>query len=1043
MNSLLQTLYMTPEFKQKLYHWSYEESVDGPKTECIPFQLQKLFGRLDLMLSEAVGTKALTTSFGWLGNQAFEQHDVQELCRVLFEALDKSFVHRMLNEEMAASYSGVSLVSELYEGMMTGYIDCQECEYVSARHEKFLDIQVPIQGLPSVSAGLQAFVTPERMEGENQYACSGCSQKVDALKGMSIKQVPYLLALQLSRFAFDYMTMSRVKVHDFITFPDTLNMSPFLAPDSAQAESGTPVTYKLYSILIHAGGAMGGHYYAYVYSFAKDAWFNFNDTKVSPATDEMLAAVGLEEAIARLQKQEGDAPSPLGEDNNSSEDNGPPPSVATSSSSSSSEPGMAATAYMLMYRRIDESENLVDLGKDAIPEVCVEDAAKENALFEEHRAKVEYERNMRKLRVYYEDQAPMLRVHSSKTLGEALEEALVELGIAEDTPRECVRLRAYNSFTKTPGEVYKDHEGSTLEELLFPAMKALLLEVREVDGEFPEEVDDSLTLQVAMLSNMDSVGAIEEDDYATNFFTPLQTITVSRGDTLDDLKNAMAAAHESGALDPAAIQLVTIDLARGVARILDGTASGEGDDAKSGLFARYGLDNGSCVYAEPVPGTEGDSVIVRRFDYEQNLMEVCFNLPTAADAPAGTQVEYDQVVTFDKRKTLAELKAEGIAPILGLEVSEFKLCRNLLSKEYKNEDATLEACGIFDGSAVYVALGAPMKADEHKIRVFVYSPEYSRVLDESVPEGGDTGVTQGDGGLASKGDIRESRRFSPLLMELIVSKGVTVDELRAQILDRLVSLEVSHEMHVAAKDSLVSGGFHARLRERVNHRAGGVLLGHKSLEDSLPGLKDRHSIALQPVEVEEKTSVDHVLLRVQRWNPSTWSAEPVQDEMVLDSAASVGELKLMLSARVDIPVEHLQVAKPLIATTQSDLQDAVLDLQWGLSDVLSIGDSPLLVRDGVLILFRDGREEGVIPKEVLERRPKEQGIRIRTRYDDDYESAPASDAEGGDGGAKGGDGGAKGGDGGAGGGDAESGGQQGDQDVKEGGADTDVDATKE
>ena len=39
--------------------------------------------------------------------------------------------------------------------------------------------------------------------------------------------------------------------------------------------------YNLYSILIHSGSAMGGHYYAYIKSFEDGKWYNFNDGNVN------------------------------------------------------------------------------------------------------------------------------------------------------------------------------------------------------------------------------------------------------------------------------------------------------------------------------------------------------------------------------------------------------------------------------------------------------------------------------------------------------------------------------------------------------------------------------------------------------------------------------------------------------------------------------------------------------------------------------------------------------------------------------------------
>src|SRR5438552_1848765 len=105
MNSLLQSLHMTPEFRRALYKWKYDSEKEPKKEDCIPLQLQKLFGsadefrirklanfnnlgRLQLSKESCIPTEDLTHSFGWSQTDAFQQHDVQELCRILFDALE-------------------------------------------------------------------------------------------------------------------------------------------------------------------------------------------------------------------------------------------------------------------------------------------------------------------------------------------------------------------------------------------------------------------------------------------------------------------------------------------------------------------------------------------------------------------------------------------------------------------------------------------------------------------------------------------------------------------------------------------------------------------------------------------------------------------------------------------------------------------------------------------------------------------------------------------------------------------------------------------
>ena len=48
--------------------------------------------------------------------------------------------------------------------------------------------------------------------------------------------------------------------------------------------------YELFSILIHSGSALGGHYYAYIKSFEDDKWYNFNDSSVRQIPDADVQA---------------------------------------------------------------------------------------------------------------------------------------------------------------------------------------------------------------------------------------------------------------------------------------------------------------------------------------------------------------------------------------------------------------------------------------------------------------------------------------------------------------------------------------------------------------------------------------------------------------------------------------------------------------------------------------------------------------------------------------------------------------------------------
>ncbi|CAI9548594.1 unnamed protein product, partial [Staurois parvus] len=164
LNSLLQTLLFTPEFREALFALSPEElgsledkDVADSKVRIIPLQLQRLFAQLLLVDQQAASTTDLTNSFGWDNSEETGQQDVQELNRILFSALESSL----------EGTSGHNLIKNLYHGTVVNRITCQECGYVSERQEDFLDLTVVVKHMCSLEESLyNMYVEEEIFDGD-------------------------------------------------------------------------------------------------------------------------------------------------------------------------------------------------------------------------------------------------------------------------------------------------------------------------------------------------------------------------------------------------------------------------------------------------------------------------------------------------------------------------------------------------------------------------------------------------------------------------------------------------------------------------------------------------------------------------------------------------------------------------------------------------------------------------------------------------------------------------------------------------------------
>ena len=161
LNSLLQGLFMLPEVRKCVYAFEYDEARHGAAETCVPYQLARLFTAMQRSSRQALSTKELTASFGWSAAESFRQHDVQELCSVLFDALGKF---------------GVPLRS-LFDGALRNSVHCLECGYESRREEAFVDLPLDVAESADVGDALRRLVAWELMEGEGSWKVASAGDR--------------------------------------------------------------------------------------------------------------------------------------------------------------------------------------------------------------------------------------------------------------------------------------------------------------------------------------------------------------------------------------------------------------------------------------------------------------------------------------------------------------------------------------------------------------------------------------------------------------------------------------------------------------------------------------------------------------------------------------------------------------------------------------------------------------------------------------------------------------------------------------------------
>ncbi|GEQ67335.1 hypothetical protein JCM33374_g999 [Metschnikowia sp. JCM 33374] len=278
LNSLLQSYFTTRSFRNLVCQIPTHEQVSSDSSnknsKAVALALQRIFYLMQSS-DQPVGTMELTKSFGWDSSEAFTQHDVQELNRVLMDKLESAMKGSDIENKL----------NDIFVGKMKSYIKCVNVPYESSRVEDFWDIQLNVKGFRNVQESFKNYIEIEMLDGENKYQAGEEYGYQDAKKGVVFESFPPVLHLQLKRFEYDFTVDDLVKIDDFYEFPDNIDLRPYLDEELDESVKNQNWNYKLHGVLVHQGSISNGHYYAMIKpESSSSTWMRFDDDRVWKVT---------------------------------------------------------------------------------------------------------------------------------------------------------------------------------------------------------------------------------------------------------------------------------------------------------------------------------------------------------------------------------------------------------------------------------------------------------------------------------------------------------------------------------------------------------------------------------------------------------------------------------------------------------------------------------------------------------------------------------------------------------------------------------------
>lgn len=358
LNSLLQSYYFTKYFRKLVYQIPTEN--ESPNNS-VPLALQRSFYQLQVS-KYPLDTLELTRSFGWDSAEAFTQHDVQELNRILMDRLE--------NRMKGTTVEGQ--LNEIFVGKMKSYIKCINVDYESSRVEDFWDLQLNVKGMKGLKESFDNYIEIELLNGENQYQAQEFGLQ-DAEKGVIFEALPPVLHLQLKRFEYDFNYDQMIKVNDKYEFPESIDLSPYLDQSEDNPSKAQSCIYNLHGVLVHAGDISTGHYYTLIKPGLEDIWYRFDDERVWKVTKKQVF------------------------DENFGLDALPDDKLRTMTREAYQDYVLArhTSAYMLVYIRADKEDDLLQpVTEKDVPEHVI------TRVQEENKEREEREREIREAHLY-------------------------------------------------------------------------------------------------------------------------------------------------------------------------------------------------------------------------------------------------------------------------------------------------------------------------------------------------------------------------------------------------------------------------------------------------------------------------------------------------------------------------------------------------------------------------------------------------------------------------------------------------------------------
>ncbi|XP_042470275.1 ubiquitin C-terminal hydrolase 22-like [Zingiber officinale] len=261
----------------------------------------------------------------------YQQHDAHEFFICMLDGIHEK-EQEPCKPSTHLSSGECCIAHRVFSGTLRSDVTCTICGFTSTTYDPCVDISLDLDskqnsiktngpkhhingdfikstigqksGTSTIMECLDRFTRPEKLGADQKLFCQQCQVRQESLKQMSISKIPLVTCFHIKRFEHSLTRKTSRKVDQYLDFPFSLDLAPYLSSSILSARYGNRVlasedydsdsdasvesvsNLELFAVVTHSGNLDAGHYLTYLRLSGQ--WYRCDDAWITHVKESMV-----------------------------------------------------------------------------------------------------------------------------------------------------------------------------------------------------------------------------------------------------------------------------------------------------------------------------------------------------------------------------------------------------------------------------------------------------------------------------------------------------------------------------------------------------------------------------------------------------------------------------------------------------------------------------------------------------------------------------------------------------------------------------------